>query len=103
MKWCWTSAEHDAFNAVKESFFHAPILAFPVPDRPFSVVCDASNFAMGSAMLQTYVEGRERVIEFESRQLTDAEKNYPVHDEEILAMKCALVNSEYNCLYPSLL
>ena len=89
--WCWGSTKHDAFQAVKESLLHAPILAVPDPDRPFSVVCDASDFAIGIALLQTDVDGRERVIAYESRQLKAAEKNYPVHDKELLAMKYALV------------
>ncbi|GMG18412.1 unnamed protein product [Phytophthora fragariaefolia] len=59
--------------------------------RPFSVVCDASDFAIGCALLQADAEGRERVIAFESRQLKPAEKNYPFHDKELLAMKYALV------------
>ena len=74
------NTEHEAFQAVKESLFHAPILALPDPDRPF-VVCDASDFAIGSDLLQTDVDGRERVIAFESRQLKAAEKNYPLHDK----------------------
>ena len=86
------NTEHEAFQAVRESLLHAPILALPDPDRPFfSVVCDASDFAIGSALLQTDVDGRERVIAFESRQLKAAEKNYPIHDKELLAMKYALV------------
>ena len=71
---CWGDTEHDAFQAVKESLFHAPILVLPDPDRPFNVVCDASDFAIGSSLLQTDVDGRERVIAFESRQLKAAGK-----------------------------
>ncbi|KAG3231132.1 hypothetical protein PI124_g23773 [Phytophthora idaei] len=63
----------------------------PDSDRPFSVVCDASDFAIGCALLQADAEGRERVIAFESHQLKAAEKNYPVHDKELLAMKYDLV------------
>ena len=92
------NTEHDAFQAVKESLLHAPILALPDPDRPFSVVCDASDFAIVSALLQTDVDGRERVIAFESRHLKAAEKNYPVHDEELLTMKYALVKFRVHLL-----
>ena len=70
--WCWGNTEYDAFQAVKESLLHAPILALPDPDRPF-VVCDASDFAISSALLQTDVDGRGRAIAFESRQLKAAE------------------------------
>ena len=76
--WCWGNTEHGAFQAVEESLLHAPILALTDPDRPFSVVCDASDFAIGSALLQIDVDGRERFIAFESRQLKAAEKKYPV-------------------------
>ena len=46
-----------------------PIYALPDPDHPFSVVYDASDFSIGSDLLQTDAEGRERVIAFESRLL----------------------------------
>ena len=58
MKWCWTNTEHDYFQAVKSSLFYASILALPDPDRPFSVDYDASDFAIGSALLQADVEVR---------------------------------------------
>jgi hypothetical protein len=96
--WCWITEHEDAFGAVKESLLHAPILALPDPDRPFSVVCDASDFAIACALLQADAEGRERVIAFESRQFKAAEKNYPVHDKELFAMKYALVKFRVHLL-----
>ncbi|KAG2960764.1 hypothetical protein PC120_g27930 [Phytophthora cactorum] len=35
-------------------------------------------------------EGRDRVVYYQSRQLKPAERNYPVHDKELLARKYAL-------------
>jgi hypothetical protein len=89
--WSWTAEAQGAFEAIKRSLQSAPILALPDEDRPFSVVCDASDFAIGCALLQVDAEGRERVVSFQSRQLKAAEKNYPVHDKELLAMKYTLV------------
>ncbi|OWY96117.1 LOW QUALITY PROTEIN: Retroelement, partial [Phytophthora megakarya] len=91
ISWCWDTEQQATFEAIKESLLHAPRLARPDPDRPFSVVCDASDFAISCGLLQADVDGRDRVIAFESRQLKAAEKNYPVHDKELLAMKYALV------------
>ena len=96
--WCWDNTHADAFWAIKESLLHAPISALPNPEYPFSVICDASDFAIGSNLLQIDNAVRERVIEFESRQLKDAEKNYPVHDKALLAMKYALVKSRVNLI-----
>ena len=49
-------------------------------------------------MLQTDIDGRVRVLAFESRQLKAAENNYPVHYEEPLAMKYALVKFRVHLL-----
>ncbi|GMG15714.1 unnamed protein product [Phytophthora fragariaefolia] len=68
-EWRWNAEYQDAFEAINESLLRAPILALPDPDRSFSVVCDASDFAIGCALLQADAVGRERVIAFESRQL----------------------------------
>ncbi|CAI5721430.1 unnamed protein product [Peronospora effusa] len=53
----------------------------PDDSKPFHVVCDASNFTIGCALMQFNDEGRERVVSFQSRQMKPAEKNYPVHDK----------------------
>ena len=62
--WRWNKIYADAFWAVKESIIHAPILAWPNPEYPLSVVYDASDFGIDSTMLQTDAEDRERVIKF---------------------------------------
>lgn len=89
--WEWTAKCARAFEDVKKSLTEAPILALADQDKPFSVVCDASDFAIGCALLQKDDMGKERVISYQSRQLKPAERNYPVHDKELLAMKYALV------------
>ncbi|KAF1334828.1 reverse transcriptase, partial [Globisporangium splendens] len=88
--WDWTSQCEDAFNTFKESLTAAPILAIADHEHPFHVVCDASDYAIGCTLMQTDREGRECVVCFQSRQLKPAERNYPVHDKELLAMKYAL-------------
>ena len=41
--WRWDNTHAEAFRSIKESLLHAPILALPNPEYPFSVVCDASD------------------------------------------------------------
>ncbi|KAE9039499.1 hypothetical protein PR003_g8014 [Phytophthora rubi] len=91
-------AEMAPFEAIKSSLQSAPILALPDEERPFSVVCDASDFAIGCALLQVDAEGRARVVSFQSRQLKAVEKNYPVHDKELLAIMYALVKFQVHLL-----
>jgi hypothetical protein len=80
--WSWTAEAQRAFEAIKQSLQCAQILTLPDEDRPFSVVCDASDFVIGCALLQVDPEG-ERVVSFQSGQLKTAEKNYSVHDKEL--------------------
>ncbi|KAF1331689.1 Pol protein, partial [Globisporangium splendens] len=80
-----------AFEEVKRGLREAPVLALPNHDKPFHVVCDASDYAIGCALMQHDDEGHERVVSYQSRQLRPAERNCPVHDKELLAMKYSLV------------
>ncbi|KAE9311119.1 hypothetical protein PF008_g20283 [Phytophthora fragariae] len=63
----------------------------PDESKPFHVVCDASDFAIGCALMQFDDEGRERIVSYQSRQMKPAERNYPVHGKELLAMSYALI------------
>jgi len=50
-EWDWTPECAAAFAEIKASLQQAPILALPDDSRPFSVVCDASDYAIGCALL----------------------------------------------------
>ncbi|KAF1318873.1 reverse transcriptase, partial [Globisporangium splendens] len=92
VEWKWSKDHQTAFGEVKRSLREAPVLALPNHDKPFHVVCDASDYAIGCALMQHDDEGHERVVSYQSRQLRPAERNYPVHDKELLAMKYSLAN-----------
>ncbi|GMF14891.1 unnamed protein product [Phytophthora fragariaefolia] len=53
--WDWTAECQQAFDAVKQGLTEAPILAVADQDRPFHVVCDASDFAIGCALIRSFV------------------------------------------------
>ncbi|GMF56434.1 unnamed protein product [Phytophthora fragariaefolia] len=88
--WDWTAECQKAFDAVTQGLTEAPMLVVTDQDRPFHVVCDASDFAIGCALMQHDHEERDRVVYYQSRHLKPANRNYPVHDKELLAMKYAL-------------
>ncbi|KAF1322456.1 reverse transcriptase, partial [Globisporangium splendens] len=85
-EWEWPEEHQAAFAEVKKSLREAPVLALADHEKPFHVVCDASDYAIGCALMQHDDEGKERVVSYQSRQLRPAERNYPVHDKELLAM-----------------
>ncbi|POM63964.1 LOW QUALITY PROTEIN: Pol protein [Phytophthora palmivora] len=73
---------------IKASLQQAPVLALPDENKSFRIAvryCKKDD------------RGRERVISFRTRQLKAVERNYPVHDKELLAMKYALVKFRAIC------
>jgi hypothetical protein len=79
--WAWTTIHTAAFERLKQSLLEAPVLAMPDYSRPFTVICDASNFALGGVLMQD-----DRPIAFESRKFIPAECNYTVTERELLAV-----------------
>ena len=67
------------------------VIAFPNFDLPFFMTTDASGYGLGAVLYQTQ-EGKDRVIAYASRTLTDAETNYNLHSGklEFLALKWAV-------------
>ncbi|KAG2883524.1 hypothetical protein PC115_g21577 [Phytophthora cactorum] len=69
-EWKWTAECQQAFEAVKQGLTEVLILAVADQDRSFHVVCDASDFAIGCALMQHDHEGRDRVVYYQSCQLS---------------------------------
>ena len=85
----WGDAQQRAFEQLKEAVASAPCLAIPDPKREFIVHTDASGYATGAVLMQKFDEGL-RPIAFLSRKMNAAERNYPVHEQELLAILNAL-------------
>ncbi|GJP84775.1 hypothetical protein CLOP_g14830 [Closterium sp. NIES-67] len=62
-----------------------PVLRIADPSRSFEVLTDAIDFAIGGVLLQDFGDGLQQFA-YESRKLQAAERNYPVHDKEMLAI-----------------
>jgi hypothetical protein len=65
------------------------VLQLADPSKPYIVTCDASDIGIG-AVLEQEVDHGSHTIAFASRKLSSAEKNYPVHERELLAIVYAL-------------
>src|SRR5258707_5362996 len=58
--------------------------------RPSHLECDASNFATGAVLSQQQEDGLFHLIGFMSKSFSDTERNYQIHNKEMLAIMCAL-------------
>lgn len=85
VKWRWTEEEQKAFDNLKQAFTTAPVITQPDPEKPFRVECDASGFAIGVVLSQQH-EGHWHPCAYLSASMSEAERNYDVHDRELLAI-----------------
>ena len=88
--WSWGPEQDKAFKALKHRFTWAPILAHVYPDRKTVIETDASPIALG-CILSQYLGKRLHPVAFHSRKSNDAERNYEIHDKELLAILEALM------------
>ena len=79
-----------AFETLKEHCCTTPVLAYANYKKPFKLHTDASDLDLGAVLYQQDENGKNRVIAYASRTLSQAEKNYPSHKLEFLALKWAV-------------
>ena len=94
----WTPACADAFRQIIQCLTSAPVLAFADATKPYILHVDASMDGLGAVLNQEYPEGL-RPVAFASRKLGQAERNYPIHQLEFLALKWAVVDKFHDYLY----
>ena len=91
--WRWGESEQASCNKLKELITSAPVLVFPDDSLPYRIEADSSNAATGAVLSQqTSLEnGRKwHPIAFFSKSLSPVERNYEIHNKEMLAIIQAL-------------
>jgi hypothetical protein len=88
-KWEWSAVQQKAFDALKDALTNGPTLILPDERLPYVVSTDASGFAIGATLCQDQGKGLQPIA-YLSKKMIPAELNYPVHEQELLAVVCAL-------------
>ena len=81
----WTKQCKDSFETLKQLLVSSPILAYPIPEKPYILDIDASHHGIGAVLSQEQ-DGQERPIGYYSRTLSKSERNYCVTRKELLAV-----------------
>ena len=83
----WTNPRQLAFDQLKAAFQTAPVLAHFNPTEPLILETDASDFAISGILSQLKSPDNDlHPIAFHSRSMTAPERNYDIHDKELLAI-----------------
>ncbi|KAJ1572433.1 hypothetical protein NDA12_001073 [Ustilago hordei] len=78
-----------AFHKLIQAFTSAGVLQHFNYHLPTRLETDASDFAIAGVLKQEH-EGRWYPVAFYSRKMSSAEKNYEIHDKELLAVVACL-------------
>jgi len=74
------------FKELKEWFTKEPVLAAPDLDRKMRIEVDAPDYTMGGVLSMECEDGLWRPVAFLSKSLNKTERNYKIHDKEMLAI-----------------
>lgn len=90
IKFVWTSAQQEAFEALKKKLVTAPILMYPDTKKAFVLKTDASNAAIGAELLQVGEDGRLHPVAFSSHKLKTTQLNWPTREKELFSIFTAV-------------
>ena len=99
----WDENCQQSFDMLKQRLLEAPILGFADFKFPFRLYTDASNVGLGAVLAQMQ-DGKERVIAYASRSLSQTERNdinYSSFKLELLALKWAVTEKFKDYLWGS--
>jgi len=89
--WTWSGMEQVAFEDLKTVVTTAPVLVSLQESDPFQIEADSSDFATGAVLSQqSMMNGKWHPVVFYSKSLSSMERNYEIHDKEMLAIIHAL-------------
>jgi len=85
-KWEWMEKQGKAFEELKRRFTEEPVLAALDIDKKMRMEVDASDYATGGVLSMECGDGLWRPVAFLSKSLNETERNYEIHDKEMLAV-----------------
>ena len=78
--------EEDAYDCLKKILSKVPVVQPPDWNKPFHVFVDASDVAIGRALMQLSKPNWYRLVYYASRKLSTTERNYSTLERESLGM-----------------
>ena len=85
-KWNWGKEQKVAFKELKRVFTMRPVLVVPDLDKEMKVEANISKYATGEMLSMKYEDEKWKPVAFISKSLNEAERNYEIHNREMLAI-----------------
>ena len=89
-EWKWTDKCQTAFEKLKNIFISQHVLSMVDTTKPLRIESDASEYATGAVLSMLQDDGKWHPCVYLSRGFNDMERNYDVHDKEMMGIMCTL-------------
>ena len=86
VKWKWGKEQQKSWEKLRNMLSSETVLTLYNPNLPLKLDTDASSHGLGAVLSHVMPDGTERPVEYISRTLTSAEKNYSQIDKEATAI-----------------
>ena len=94
-KWSWGERQQKAFKELKKRFMMEPVLVTLDLDKEMRVEADVSDFVTKGVLSMKCEDEKWRLVAYISKSLNEAERNYEIHDKEMLAIIWCLETWRY--------
>ena len=85
-KWDWMERQEKAFKKLKKQFTKELVLAALDIDKKMRIEVDASDYAIEGVLSMECEDRLWRPVVFLSKSLNETERNYEIHNKEMLAI-----------------
>jgi len=82
----WDQEEEQVFHDLQSALTSAPVLILPDYEKLFTLITDASDYTTSSILEQEDALGCSHPVAYFSKSLQPMERNYKIHDKELLAI-----------------
>ena len=86
VKWHWGKEQQKVFEEIKQLIMSELVLRQPNQTKPFKVEVDASNYGMGTVLMQRDEKNILHPVAFFSKSMNEAQCNYDIYNKELLGL-----------------
>ena len=94
-KWDWMEKQEKVLNKLKKRFTKKLVLAVLDLDKKMRIKVDMWDYAIEGVLSMKCEDGQWRFIAYLSKSLNETERNYKIHNKEILVVIRELENLRY--------
>ena len=86
VKFEWSRDAQHAWQTIKDNLVNSPILKHPDLDKRFTIICDASAYAVGCILTQEGDDGFLHAVSYGSAVLSETQRKWSTVQRELYAL-----------------